>query len=238
MVERFGLETFFYLPDSNGTMKYLPEDPYTFTLSTNPPEHESRISKPTPILDTSNVKTPESIIAQFKCYNAYEQCDWSLSRLAIETLVHHDLQAEVVVQFSHTSSFKKLPGNIYFMMVLEVCHALFSCKMDEAAASFQALDLGAYPGENISKFANEAQHLIKIMKDGYALPYQLGSQLVTKVCSTQSLYFNRIMFNVMDHVLAMEKSHGPRRDPKALEKVAEYSKYGPLGICVKMRKLF
>merc|ERR1740124_1351391 len=29
MVERFGLETFFYLPDSGGSMKYLPEDPHT-----------------------------------------------------------------------------------------------------------------------------------------------------------------------------------------------------------------
>ena len=238
MVEHFGLDTFFYLPDSNGTMNYLPKDPHTFTLATVLAEHKSRVTEPTPILGASNVETLESIIARFKCYSTYEKCDWFLSHLAIETLVYPDLRVEVVVQFSHTSSFKKLPGNIYFMMVLEVCHALFSCKMDEAAASFQALDLGAYPGENISKFANEAQHLIKIMKDGYALPYQLGSQLVTKVCSTQSLYFNRTMFNVMDHVLAVEKSYGPHRDPKALKKVAEYSKYGPLGICVKMRKLF
>ena len=97
-------------------------------------------------------------------------CDWSLSRLAIEALVHPDLCAEVVVQFNHTNSFKKLPGSVYLMMVLDVCHASFSCKMDETADKLEALDLGTYPGENVSKFANETQRLIKIMKDGYALP--------------------------------------------------------------------
>ena len=33
IVERFGLETFFYMTDLTGDMKYLPEDPHTFTLS-------------------------------------------------------------------------------------------------------------------------------------------------------------------------------------------------------------
>ena len=46
------------------------------------------------------------------------------------------------------------------------------------------------------------------------------------------------MFNVMDHVLAMKKSHGSHRDPNALEKAAEYKEFGPLGICVKMRERY
>lgn len=50
------------------------------------------------------------------------------------------------------------------MMVLEVCHASFSFKMDDAATKLEALTLVEFPGENISKFANEAQRLIKIMK--------------------------------------------------------------------------
>ena len=91
-----------------------------------------------------------------------------------------------MVQFSYIPSFKKIPGNIYLVMVLEEYHASFSCKMDEATASLHALDLSAYPGENISKSANEAYLLIKIMKDSYALPYHLGSQLATKCTSLKA----------------------------------------------------
>jgi len=123
-------------------------------------------------------------------------------------------------------------------MVLDVCHASFSSKMDEAAVHLKALELSDFPGGNVSKFANEAQRLIKIMKDGYALPYQMGSKIVTKVCSTKSIFFNRSMYNVLDRVLAMEKAHGPHRDSKALEKSGDYKEYGPLGICVKMRDYY
>lgn len=124
------------------------------------------------------------------------------------------------------------------MMVLEVCHASFSSKMDDAAIKLEERELSAFPGENINKFANEAQRLIKIMKDRYALPYQLGSKIVTKLCATQSLYFNRNMFNVLDKVLAMKNAHGPHRDPKLLESSSDYVEYGPLGTCVKMREYY
>jgi len=43
---------------------------------------------------------------------------------------------------------------------------------------------------------------------------------------------------VLDRVLVMEKDHGPHRDPKALEKLADYKEYGPLGIYVKMRESY
>ena len=108
------------------------------------------------------------------------------------------------------------------MMVLEVCHALFSSKMDDTAIKLEALELSAFPGEKINKFANEAQLLIKIMKDRYAFPYQLGSKIVTKLYTTQSLYFNRNIFNVLDKVLAMENAHGPHHDPKLLKSSSDY----------------
>ena len=175
IVERFGLETFFYLPDSAGKMQYLPEDPHTFTLQTVLNEHKSRLVEPAAVKDATNVETPESVLARFKSYDAYEKCDISLSRLAIESLVHPELRAEIVVQFNHMDEFKKIPGSVYLMMVLEVCHASFSFKLDDAAKRLEALSLASYPGENISKFSNEAQRLIKVLKGGYALPYQLGS---------------------------------------------------------------
>jgi len=49
-------------------------------------------------------------------------------------------------------SFKKLPGNVYLVMVLNVCHASFVFKMDDAAKSLSALTLETFPGENVSNF--------------------------------------------------------------------------------------
>jgi len=39
IVERFGLETFFYLPDSDNIMRYLPEELHNFTLASVLAEH-------------------------------------------------------------------------------------------------------------------------------------------------------------------------------------------------------
>jgi len=163
-------------------------------------------------------------------------CDVSLSRLAIEALVHPELCAEIVVQFNHMPKFKKLPSSVYVMMVLDVLHASIAFKMDDAAKRLTELSSATFPDENVSKFSNETQRLIKIMKGGYALPYQLGSQIIQKVCNTQSLYFNRTMYDLLDHALALERGHGPHRDPKLLDKDTNYNKYGPLGLCVAMRE--
>ena len=73
------------------------------------------------------------------------------------------------------------------------------------------------------------------MKGGYALPYQLGSQFLHRVCATQSLFFNRSMFNLFDKALVLEKCHGPHRDPKLLESATDCENYGPLALCVAMR---
>ena len=99
--ERFGLETFFYLPSSSSEMIYLPEDPHTFTLAAVLTEHKSRLVEPSPVLDLSSVETPASVVARFKAYDVYESCDIYISRLAIEALVHPELRAEIVVQYSH-----------------------------------------------------------------------------------------------------------------------------------------
>jgi len=69
--------------------------------------------------------------------------------------VHTDLRADVVVQNNHTPSFKKIPGNIYLMMVFDVCHASFEFKMEDAAKSLFELTLASFAGENVSEFANE-----------------------------------------------------------------------------------
>lgn len=46
------------------------------------------------------------------------------------------------------------------------------------------------------------------------------------------------MFNLLDKVLHIEKSHGPHRDPKKLTTNPNYSKYGPLGGCKEMQEQY
>jgi len=235
-VECFGPDKFFYLPNSSGTMQYLPEDSHTFSLTSVLDEHTSRLVEPPPVMDNTGSETQASIIAWHKYYNIYELCNVSPSRLSIEALVHPELCAEIVVQFNHMPKFKRLPGSVYLMMVLDVCHASFAFKMDNAAKILTKLSFATFPGENVSKLSNETQRFIKIMKEGYALPYYLGSQIIQKVCSTPSMYFNRTMYNLLDRVLALKKGHGHHRDPKLLERDPNYKKCGPLGLCVAMRE--
>ena len=143
-----------------------------------------------------------------------------------------------MVQYGADKSFKCLPSQAYLMMILQVCHVSFAFKLEDVATMLDDLTLVAFPGENVSKFANEAQRLIKILKGGYALPYQLGSSIIQKVSNTQSTYFNRTMFNLLDHVLAMENSHWRHKGPKLLEANINYAKLGPLGVCKEMREIY
>jgi len=76
------------------------------------------------------------------------------------------------------------------------------------------------------------------MKGGYSLLYQLGSQVIQKVCATQSQYFNLSMFNLLDRTLSMEKANGPHRDTKILERDPGYAKYGPLGVCINIQEKY
>jgi len=91
------LETFFYLPDSDKNMRYFPEEPHNFTLSSILVEHQLRLVEPEYVNDANEKETSASVAALFRCYDDYELCDFSLSQLAVETLVHPDLRAEVVV---------------------------------------------------------------------------------------------------------------------------------------------
>lgn len=184
MVERFGLQTFFYIMDSLKKMKYLPKESHSFTLEEVQAGHEGRMVEPSPALDSSNNETDVSKLARFRCYDIYEMCDIALSRLTIEGLTHPDLRAQVVVQYDEQMNFKRLPGQVYLMMILNVCHASFAFKLDDASDKLRELKLIDYPGENVSQFANEAQRLVKVIMGSYTLPYQLGSQLVRKIYDT------------------------------------------------------
>jgi len=51
IVEQFDLETFFYLPDSDNIIRYLPEKLHNFTLASVLAKHQSRVTEPAAVCD-------------------------------------------------------------------------------------------------------------------------------------------------------------------------------------------
>ena len=120
MVERFDMQSYFYLPDSSGVIRYLPVEPRIFSLNQVQAEHTSRLSKPAAITNTAEDEISNSLLDRFKYYDLYEQWNFSLSRLAIEVFTHLDLHAQVVFQYGSGKSFKRLPSQVYLMLILQV----------------------------------------------------------------------------------------------------------------------
>ena len=131
----FGLHTFFYLP-FKGKMMNLIKNVHLFTIDTVTTEHESCINKPSVIQDLTGSKTTDSVQARFRCYDKFKKYDFSLSRLAIESLITLCLQEAVSVRFSHVQDFDFLPCQIYFMMILETCNFSLSMDVKEAEDFF------------------------------------------------------------------------------------------------------
>ena len=116
-------------------------------------------------------------------------------------------------------------------MTLDISNASAIQDINKATTSFKTLTMSSYPGENIVDFATEAQHLIKIMSTGYALPYKTGSALLVKVEKTDSNYFNQQIFRCQSQVKNMEHAIGPLVDPKSIIHHLDYPTYRPIGLC-------
>ena len=122
------------------------------------------------------------------------------------------------------------------MMVLDICNASADHDIEAATKSFGKLTLADYPAENIEDFATEALRLIKIMQGGYALPYNLGSDLLNKVSTTACPYFNRKVFYFLDSVTVMEDKVGASRDPQLMTKDPDYKAHGPIALCSLLQR--
>ena len=105
-----------------------------------------------------------------KEYDDYERADIYLSCLAVESLMTSALDAKVLIRYEHYEDDEDLPGQVYFMMVLDICNASADHDIEAATKSFGNHTLADYPAENIDDFATEALGLIKIIQGGYALP--------------------------------------------------------------------
>mmetsp|Transcript_26176 Transcript_26176/g.37208 ORF Transcript_26176/g.37208 Transcript_26176/m.37208 type:complete len:302 (-) Transcript_26176:53-958(-) len=93
------------------------------------------------------------------------------------------------------------------MMVLETCHASTSHDISGVMKKFDELNLDSFPGENVTNLAGEALRLIKIMQSGYALPYNLGTRLLSKVSKTSDDYFNMVVFHLRSKVFRFQEPY-------------------------------
>ena len=148
----------------------------------------------------SGNETPASFVKRFREYDTYELDDIVFSRLVVESCISARLRVEVETRFSHMNDFDDLPGQVYFMLVLDTCHASAASDIEEAKDSFKSLQLASYAGENIAALSTAALKCIKIMQTGYALDYNLGTDLLSKVTSTSCEYFNRTIYSKFDEV--------------------------------------
>ena len=152
-------------------MRFLVDDSHHFTIDAVIMEHKDRWDN----------------TEDFKGYDVYERGDAYLSRrLAVDSLLSCALESKVVIRYGHYDNFEDVPGQVYLMMVLDLCNASADQDIEAATITFGKLSLAEYPGENVEHFATEALRLIKIMQGGYALPYMLGTDLLVKVKGTAS----------------------------------------------------
>ena len=235
-IRYFGLETFFYL-QLNLTVVDLLEHSHAFDYTQVLAEHDTRML-PTVLMDAAgaevsvsgNPPTAASLALAIQDYDFYEKADRALSRLAVESCVSPRLRQEIRTRFGHLTGFQHYPGQVYFMLVLDVCHASSSTDIDTAKNNFNALLLSNFAGENISSFSTATLKTIQVMKLGYALENDLSSKILRKVSKTSSEYFNRIVFEKLSKVYTFERNY-KLRNPKDMETDADYGNLGPVGIC-------
>lgn len=241
IVDRYGFESFFYVPHplQPTTMINLAEEPHTLSFEQVITDHNDRLVQPPKVFESDGItETPASISARFACYDDYEKCDFGLSRIAVESLVSASLRSKIHTRYSTLSGYKRFPGQVYFMMVLEVTNASVSLDISGARSSIESRTLSDYPGEDISAFLTDYRRDLKIMKTGYALPYDCGSTLLRKVRVTQHEIFNLTVTSLLEKASTMEDSHGETKDPLLLESHADYPTYGPFGLIDSVENLY
>ena len=125
-------------------MLSLLTDSHAFSLKEVTTEFESRLTEPASVSVTTNgteVETRDSVQARHRAYDEYEIYDISLSRLVVESLLSSSFLHEIQTRFSHVSGFDDLPGQVYFMMILDVCNSSAVLDIDGAEKSFEQMTL-------------------------------------------------------------------------------------------------
>ena len=191
-------------------MLSLLTDSHFFSLKEVTTEFESRLIEPAPVYVTTNgtdVETRDSIQARHRAHDEYEIYDISLSRLVVESLLSSSFRHEIQTRFSHVSGFDDLPGQVYFMMILDACNSSAVLDIDGAEKSFHEMTFSDFQGENVSSLATSALKYVKVMEGGYALPRNLSSSLTKKATASSCDCFNRTMYNHLDKANDMERRY-------------------------------
>jgi hypothetical protein len=231
----YGLQTWFYLPSPANKMVCLLEEAHQFSLAEVLANYTLRSVEPPEDLDANGDETDESKRNRFVSYDEFELFDAATSRLAVESCISPALRAKVDVRFSHTDDYDELPGQVYYMMVLECCHASASMDVDTAISSFKALSLASYPGENVGALATDALKQIKVMSTAWSVDISLGCDLLKKVVNTQSEFFNRTIHSKYDDAKKMERKY-KLKDPSLLKTDALYATLGPIALCAYLQE--
>ena len=156
----------------------------------------------------------------------------AISRLAVESLVGFELREKIIIRYSHIDDFvDNLPGQIYFMMVMETCHASTAMDVNSASATYDKLTLKSYAGENVRVLATDALRHIKVIQTAYALPATVRSSLLRKeVAETSSTFFNSNVHVKLNSTLTMKRKYKVL-NPKDMLTNPSNCEIGPVALC-------
>ena len=201
-----------------------------------PDEYDTRMARPSAVFEidsTGNLattKTSASTLIRNKDYDEYEQYNIALSRLIVESLLSPLYRETIKTRFSHHNNFEELPGQVYFMMVLDTCNTSAAIDIEIAVIKFNELSLSNCPRQDVSSLSTLALKYIKIIMGAYNLPTKLSTKLLIKVQKTDTEIFNR---NILEHYrVADELERGfALKDSRLMLLDSRYPKYGPVGCC-------
>ena len=103
----------------------------------------------------------------------------------------------IKIRFSHYEDFDDLPGQVYFMMIIDDRNISDEIDIEVPEKAFINLSLNVFPGENISDLDTTVLRHINIMCGADILPPNLGMTLLLKFCKTLSEILIKIFLITM-----------------------------------------
>jgi hypothetical protein len=182
----------------------------------------------------TSIETRELAI-DASAYDVYEQDDFGLYRLLVESKLGDPLREKIQIRYDHLINFYDLPGPAIFAMAMDICNASKSFDIEGAQEKFNELKVEYFQGEDVLACNAAAQKYIKVLQSGYAPPFRTGSKLLKKLTVSSYEEFNRKEFSQLNLVKQMEGAY-KLVDPKLITQDAEYATLGPIGIVAWAQK--
>jgi hypothetical protein len=168
-------------------------------------------------------------------YDVYEQDDFGISHLLVESKLGEPLREKIRIRYDHLTNFYDLPGPAICNMAMDICNASKSFDIEGAQERFDDLKLEDFQGEDVTACTAAAQKYIKILQSGYAPPYRTGLKLIKKLTVSSCQEFNRKAFAQPDLVKRMEGAY-KLADPKRITQDTDHATLGPIGIMAWAQK--